>query len=95
MGGIPAAIGEGVSAVGSGIGGAAKSFFGAAKEGLNQNVVQPWKNVVSDIRGNQPSDPTDPTSGQPPQNSAMQQFFNAPATETPAMRNRRMAQQQG
>lgn len=96
MGGVPAAIGSGASAVGGGISNAAKSFFGAAKEGLNQNYIQPWKHAVSDMRSGQDPNTAEPTEEQQPQtNSAMQTFFNAPAQETPAMRLRRQAQQQG
>lgn len=94
MGGVPAAIGGAASAVGGGLSTAAKSFYGAAKEGINQGVVQPWKNAISDMRGNQQSDATEGQPAQAPPNSAMQQFFNAPAQETPAMRLRRQAQQQ-
>lgn len=95
MGGIPAAVGGAASAVGGSLSGAAKSFYGAAKSGIEDNVVQPWKNALSDMRGNQGGPPSDPTQPQPQNSSAMQQFFNAPATETPAMRNRRMLAQQG
>lgn len=93
MGGVPAAIGGALSSAGSAVGGAAKSFWGAGKDALNDNYVQPWKNAVSDVRGNPQADPAS-APVQPGTNPAMQTFFNAPATETPAMRLRRMQQEQ-
>lgn len=93
MGGLPAAIGH----AGSAIGDAAKSFYGAGKEALNENYIQPWRHAVSDLKGKPPADPgAAPGAAPAPEtNPAMQTFFNAPAVETPAMRNRRMMSQQG
>lgn len=96
MGGVPAAMG----AAGNAIGGAAKSFWGSAKQGVQDNYVQPWKNAVSDMHGNAPpledpnAPPSAPGAAPTPRNTAMSNFFNSPATETPAMRLRRMYQQQ-
>lgn len=121
MGGLPAAIGSGLSKVGDKFGGGnppaapgfsdggsvltlpAKTaensglpanamaapgsnsplgrFWGSAKQSLNDSYVQPWKNAISDFKGNSSDD-----------NGSLQAFFNAPAVETPAQRNRRMMQ---
>lgn len=92
MGGVPAAIGGALSSAGGAIGGAAKSFWGAGKDALNENYVQPWKNGIDDMRGT-PATPA-PGGATTGDGSAMKSFFNAPAVETPAMRLRRMQQEQ-
>lgn len=104
MGGAPAAMGNAAASAGDAIGGAAKAFYGGAKGAVESNVIQPWRDAIGDMKGNPPDGSSAPTPGpgqqQAPGNpgqqpsSAMSNFFNAPAVETPAMRQRRMQAQQ-
>lgn len=104
MGGVPGMLSGVGSAIGTGLGTAGKAFWGATKDTVNQNYIRPVRNAISDIKGNPPGAQPSPTAGvdpaggmQPPGTglqSAMERFMNAPQTETPAMRLRRMQQEQ-